>query len=302
MKKITAKLFLAFLVVAEVFWGGAARVSADTAPKPSVAIEFENMNEEKYYVTLLSESKSTGPYSVVVNGETEDKSEAWKAFFNYSDSDGFYFLQYYGELEGDGSFVWGYYPPDRFKILLYFPERDLYFVSGEIYMRYAFDSYYRVDGSRLDLNGAADISRIDNMARESYEYGSELLSLAARVIITVALELGIALFFAAFRKKYWIKTILFTNLATQLLLNAGLNAAAYWGGPKEARFAYIAAEIAVIAAECAVYRLMNKRTCKGGGADGVQLENGLLFVYACMANLVSFFAGLGIAKIIPGIF
>lgn len=38
-------------------------VFADMGPKPSIDIMFENLNQ-RIYVTLLSEDKSTGPYSV----------------------------------------------------------------------------------------------------------------------------------------------------------------------------------------------------------------------------------------------
>lgn len=303
-----AGLFFAVLAVI----GTTAEVKADTGPKPSTVIDFENMNGEKYYVTLLSESKSTGPYSAYEpeNGGEQfiygDTGEIWKTFYDYKDSDGFYFLQYYEEMTGDGEFRWGYFPPGRFKILLYFPERGTYVVSREIYERYAFDSYYRVDGSAIDF-GTQTVSlvEISNMGQKSYKYGLEMVSLAARIIITIAIELGIALIFSGFRKKLWIRTILFTNLATQVLLNAGLNAAAYFGGPREGLFAYIALEIGVIIVECAVYFAANKREFLKNGAErakAVGRGNGLIFAYAVAANLASFFAGLGLAKIIPGIF
>lgn len=47
-------------------------------------------------------------------------------------------------------FKWTYYPPQRFKILVYFPETDSFAVSG-IYERYAFDSYYKVDAGDIEL-------------------------------------------------------------------------------------------------------------------------------------------------------
>ena len=39
-------------------------VFADTGPKPSVVIEFVGLEKEEYYVTLLSEETSTGPWDV----------------------------------------------------------------------------------------------------------------------------------------------------------------------------------------------------------------------------------------------
>jgi hypothetical protein len=44
----------------------------------------------------------------------------------------------------------GYYPPEDFKILLYFPADDRFAVSEEACERYAFDSYYQVNLSGVD--------------------------------------------------------------------------------------------------------------------------------------------------------
>ena len=63
MKKRIISWVAALLFAALTIFCGTVRVSADMGPKPSTTIDFENMNGEKYYVTLLSESKSMGPYS-----------------------------------------------------------------------------------------------------------------------------------------------------------------------------------------------------------------------------------------------
>ena len=47
-------------------------INADTGPKPSVVISFEGLENEKYYVTLLSESPTTGPHRVY-DGESNPK-------------------------------------------------------------------------------------------------------------------------------------------------------------------------------------------------------------------------------------
>lgn len=56
------------------------------------------VEDEEYYATLLSESKSTGPASVYDGSyafyqEGDEEYEIWKRFVEYQDSDGFYFLQ-----------------------------------------------------------------------------------------------------------------------------------------------------------------------------------------------------------------
>lgn len=72
--------------------------NADTGPKPSVRIVFENMGEQDCYGTLLSKYRSTGPASAW-DGEEDSvyldglEREIWEAFINYEDGDGYYFLQ-----------------------------------------------------------------------------------------------------------------------------------------------------------------------------------------------------------------
>ena len=105
---------------------------ADIGPKPSVNIEFEGI-DSKYYVTLLSETKSTGPYSAVdahldFDNENYKPGDAdydiWVKFKDYDDADGYYFLQYFKECTESDLFKWTYYPPHKFKVLIYFPQED----------------------------------------------------------------------------------------------------------------------------------------------------------------------------------
>ena len=91
------------------------------------SIQFEHMGDELCYGTLLSKEKSTGPASAW-DGRTEsDQKEymdpgIWKIFVNYKDPDGYYFLQRSWKVSESKELAWTYYPPDDFKILLYYPE------------------------------------------------------------------------------------------------------------------------------------------------------------------------------------
>ena len=71
---------------------------ADTGPKPSVRIQFKNMGDDLCYGTLLSKEKGAGPARVwdgtARNGQLYDLDRnIWKAFVDYKDPDGYYFLQ-----------------------------------------------------------------------------------------------------------------------------------------------------------------------------------------------------------------
>ena len=99
--------------------------NADMGPKASVRIQFEHMGDELCYGTLLSKEKSTGPASAW-DGRTESAQkeymdpDIWEIFVNYKDPDGYYFLQRSWKVSESKELAWTYYPPDDFKILLYY--------------------------------------------------------------------------------------------------------------------------------------------------------------------------------------
>lgn len=103
-------------------------------PKPSITVTPEGFGEDACYLTLLSQTETTGPWSKHESfaaskdfyGDPEADEAIWTAFNDYEDADGFYFLGCYGEVTGGEVtggqvFCWSYYPPDTFKILAYFP-------------------------------------------------------------------------------------------------------------------------------------------------------------------------------------
>ena len=277
-------------------------INADTGPKPSVVISFEGLENEKYYVTLLSDTPTTGPYSVYdensdpekYNG-VEDKNNVWKKFISYKDEDGYYFLQYFDECTETSKFIWGYYPPSKFKILIYFPDHDSFAVSNEVYERYAFDSYYKVDASGMEIQSVTiDNTRIQ--AEKNYSYSLELTSLISRILITIIIEILIALLFG-FREKMQLLIILVTNIITQSILNILLNLINYYQGGLMFVFHYVWMELLVIVIEIIAYcSFFNKYSRK------VPIGKFKISLYALIANVASFFSGVLIANLIPSLF
>lgn len=276
---------------------------ADIGPKPSVRVNFENLGDELCYGTLLSQKKSTGPQSAWDGNEEHIYNydldiDIWRKFATYKDTDGYYFLQIGWKVSDTKQLAWTYYPPYNFKILLYFPESDTFAVSG-IYERYAFDTYYTVDmdgfeiGSVvLDKEQSTD-ERID--AYRSYQWQGETLSLIARILITITIEMAVALLFG-FRNKKQLITLIVTNSATQVILNILLNVINYNSGQYAFTFWYVVFELIVFALEGAIYcRLLKKYSEK-------PKQNGFYYGYAFIANAVSFATGLWLAHLIPGIF
>lgn len=263
---------------------------ADTGPKPSVRINFENMGEEVCYGTLLSKTDSTGPSSAwdgnpehIYNYDLD--MDIWQAFVDYEDADGYYFLQEGWLCSESKELNWTYYPPSSFKILLYYPELDTYTVSG-IYERYAFDSYFRVTMDGLEIKSVDD---------KAYDFTWELISLACRVVVTIALELAIALLFVL-RQKKLIMTILGVNVVTQIGLNVALNIINYNRGAYMFVFCYVLLEILVFIVEAVAYTVLFRK-----GSEP-QISKKRTVSYALIANIVSFIGGMAIAQVVPGIF
>ena len=274
-------LLVTVLVLGSIFTVSA---SADMGPKPSVIIDIEGF-EGDYYGTLLSYEKSNGPLSAYdeedgwsLYDEEDEEYGIWKAFVDYKDSDGYFFLQdfwYCGETD---TLSWTYFPPDRFKLLLYFPETGE-FVSSGVYERYAFDSYYvaTVEGGKIILT-------------EDYRLSGQLLSFFARLLITFAIEAGLMLLFG-YRSKKSVRLILLANAATQVLLNVWLNVVYFRSGFFAYVGTYILLELAVFAIEAIIFAKLLPVYGEKTARHAV--------IYAFIANLVSFGAGLLICGVIP---
>lgn len=285
--------------------------SADMGPKPSVRIIFKNMGDTLCYGTLLSKTDSTGPASAwdgteeharYNNSEYEPDApldyETWKAFVEYKDADGYYFLQESWAVSETKKIEWTYFPPDSFKILLYYPETGVFVVSG-IYEKYAFDTYYTVDmdGVTIGLVDYDEEQSTDERlhAYRSFNYIHEAFFLVVRIVITILIEMAVALLFG-FRRKNQLLLLIVVNTVTQIILNVLLNCIHFQYGPLDFMAYYICLELVVFAVEAVVYC-----TCLKKISNPVS-ENLFYVIYALVANGISFTAGLVAAQWTPGLF
>lgn len=295
MKNRACKFLLCFILAMTLF---PATAYADMGPKPSVRVTFENMGDEICYGTLLSEKESTGPYSAWDGNEEHiynyDLDQViWEAFANYQDPDGYYFLQTGWLCSETRQLNWTYYPPSSFKILLYYPERDT-FVSSGIYERYAFDSYFSVNMEGIEPGAVSAQSPILT-AEKNYDYSWEMISLVSRIVLTILIEVGIALLFG-FRQKQLLILITGINLVTQVILNVLLNLVNYQQGSMAFVFSYVLLEFIVFIIEAILYSLLFHWVSQR------KIPNWKSTLYALAANVVSFAGGFLAAKWIPGIF
>ncbi len=287
MKKKFALLLLCIAILSLL----PAAALADVGPKPSVRISFENMGDEPCFGTLLSKASSTGPYSAANQSppyrEEDADPSVYDAFVHYQDPDGYYYLQTEWPCGETMSLDWTYYPPQSFKLLLYYPDSGQ-FVSSGIYERYAFDSYYKVDMTAPDGGDTLLLVR-------SYDYTWETISLICRIVITILLELGVALLFN-FREKKVLRIVLIVNVLTQVVLNLLLNYFNYIWGYLSFMFLYVLLELLVFLIEAVVYSVLLPRS------SSRQIPRWLCVLYALAANALSFLGGGLLARFIPGIF
>lgn len=267
--------------------------AADTGPKPSITVTPEGFGEDACYLTLLSQTETTGPWSKQESfaaskdsyGNPEADEAIWTAFNDYQDAEGFFFLGCYGEVTGGQMFCWSYYPPDIFKVLAYFPDSGT-FAVGPVTERKEFSARYTVSPSETGETLLIEKARNQEAENKSF---------VGRLVLTLALELAVAVGFA-FRAKRQIITIVCMNLITQVGLNQAIthlfpvvSSRWYWPG-------LLALEVLIFLVEGAVYAKLLPRWKKDPAAVCHP------WGYALAANVASFGVGLILARLIPGMF
>lgn len=259
----------------------AVTANADCAPKPSVNVDV--LCTKNVIVTLLAELERYGPNNTVKPGELPEEWQhyssdqelmAWARFRDYQDPDGYHF---WGQMDWHG-IDWGYYPPDRFKIAVYFPEADVLIVSDEIYETYAFHSDFRLWIQSVEYTDGQIIS-MD--LKKDFDWMEEVWEFFLRVMLTLAVEFAVA-WLMGYREKRHVKVIMSVNLVTQVLLNMLLTLWYIFDGPLDAMIRLFMAEIVVLALESVIYRRRLRVDGKGTGKA---------VAYAFAANLSSLIAG-----------
>ena len=301
-KRMHVRLFMLLFYLIFAVTALPITANADMGPKPSVRIQFKNMGDDLCYGTLLSKEACTGP-ARVWDGTSRNEQlydldrDIWKAFVDYKDPDGYYFLQRSWTVSETGEIAWTYYPPENFKILLYYPETET-FVSSGSYERYAFDTYYTVDMEGVRIGSVEYNENLSTNERinayRSYNYRKELLSLAVRILLTIAIEMAVALLFG-FRQKKQLQILALINITTQLLLNLLLNIIHYNAGPLIFIISYVFFEVIVFALEAGLYCKLLKKVSE-------KEENWYYILYSFVANSASFWVGYYLATVLPGIF
>lgn len=259
---------------------------ADMGPKPSVNIEVNNLKEnQEVYITLLSKEESTGPFSKVTELQSHEEylEDGFNKFKSIEDRDGYYFLGNLDLLKGNGIYSWSYYPPQDFKIALYFPEKNLVLISKP-YSRYAFNSNFKLNYKDMDLKD--EVYYFDNeiSIKKVRDINKEIKSFSLRLVLTIAIEYLVAL--AMFRPtKYQTKLIIKTNVFTQLLLNITISLILYFQGFLAFAIIFMPCEIFVFIIEGVIYKKRLNQNLPENKKPAMPM------LYAFIANLISAGAG-----------
>ena len=262
---------------------------ADTGPKPAVSVNVKNLGGATCYATLLSEREQYGPYCTTEIEKRWDEMRAetavWEAFAAYKDPDGFFFLQELWDLRYVPKYAWEYHPPRIFKVLLYWPDEGRFAVS-EITEAKDFYSLFEVDASEVCFADGSNIGTIAVKPVDSDSY--RIWAFVSRVLITLAVELLIALAFLFRTKREWL-VIIATNILTQIALGIFATISVVRGGRDMQFFVTLAfLELGVAIIEAVVYILFLRK------ASGKKRGLWVYVVYALVANAASYFVGLWI--------
>ena len=256
---------------------------ADASPKPTVTIAFSVPDETPFYATLLGNVEHNGPNRhrtlEYINKERQDwdNYEILRLFAAYDAPEGWYFYGRGEDCTDTKALAWTYYPPDPFRVLVYFPETETYAISPA-YERYAFNSVYSADLTDAAASGTFT-------AEDTYSLSMDLAGLLCRILLTIAVELLVAYWFG-YTSKSQIQLFIRVNVITQILLNLILYYYLRFSGVFGYVLISIPAELVVFILESLLYRKKLEHPC----------------FYAFLANLASFLVGLALAAAVPFLF
>ena len=266
-------------------------VHADTGPKPSLRIQCSGFPENSY-VTVLSALREYGPNREMKTWDYESQS---KDYFDMRGIEKEVFIAISEEAErladaGESLYFWGvvskcedeylfgYWPPEEFKILIYMQDTDEFILSDEVYTRKVFNTAYSCT--------------YENNAMQIRDISTANLSLAGvllRLLITVAVEYVIGLLFMKYTAKSRM-TVILANIITQMLLNVciTLTALKFGSGTPVYAGAILIFEAFIILTEWLIYKTWIRKD---------QLAHPLL--YSAAANCASYAFGLYVSAAFP---
>ncbi|MCR4633243.1 MAG: hypothetical protein K5648_03870 [Erysipelotrichaceae bacterium] len=172
---------------------------------------------ETCYGTLLSKTSVSGTWSSNLSLPLNAPDQVIAFFEGYEDADSYFYLNYFQDIS-EGMLYWPFYPPEDFKILLYYPDSDSFIVSDAPIRRYALSSTYHA----VIENGSMSVSR-------NYDHMRMALITLSRIVLCTLTALAVTFLFYRPGKKD-LKPVLSSNLLYQLLLHLIISLYSYKNG------------------------------------------------------------------------
>ena len=161
--------------------------------------------DDTCYGTLLSSKTVSGYWSSQMELDLNAPEDVKEFFKNYKD-DKCHYLNYFQDVS-EGLLHWFSFPPEEFKLLLYFPNTKTYYISDKVESRYALNSAYIANIE----NGVIHLTR-------NYDYPQLIKITLLRIIIGIVVSIAVALLYSKPDNRYK-KDIYTTNIIFHIILN-----------------------------------------------------------------------------------
>lgn len=178
-------------------------------------IEFEGL-KGTCYATLLSNKTVSGTWDAKLELDLNAPEKVIEFFKNYEDSQRYYYLNYFQDVS-EGLLYWPFYPPEQFKLLIYYPDSDTY-ITSEATQRYALNSTYK---AIVNDNGVTLVS--------NYNYFKMIFNTILRIVIFSLISIFVTVFIAK-PSKIEIKYAVISNVVVQTLLNVIISVYSFRNG------------------------------------------------------------------------
>lgn len=301
IEKITAILCLLTVVMVLMGrQGGGSKTPEplDIGPHPSLVVQIRTDASCELYGTFVT-------YGYQMDAPSGIEERVLKVFQQQTgqiDGDGLqvslgHLSRCYDGSRLSGSIFHGQMIIERFKLLVYVPEYDLWIRTEQVTEPYGFGNKYVFDLRGIDFEANRGHTVIADDRLHDYQgkdFAARTVDLVIRAVLTFLIEWGVAVVFYKWKGKYNTVLILVTNLITQTLFNIfcfHMNL-----GPL-LLFSYPIGEIAVFVVETIIY-------CKFMQTDHDDWTR--VVGYAFAANLITaiigFWPGLFMDIMISGMF
>jgi len=278
MKKIKVLLSLFLFTFFFSLISKPSVVNADMGPKPASYVTIKGIEGD--YVACFAAKEAGGPnidYETWL--EYKDYPEEYNPIMEYKDDEGFKWITRYYMCNGEEEISFTYYCPSVYKIVIY--QNNEFLIATDALEMYAYSTYYEIDFSSGTI-----VSKDNIKVTNTYDYFKEISNLVIRVILTLAIEIGIFYLFRLYTKRNFY-VVLIVNLLTQIFLNVTVNVTLYTSGSLSAMLLLFSLEFIILLIELIAYQMLLK-----------DKKRWVIIIYSLVANILSFGCGFLIFKLL----